>query len=552
MLMLLATVVLKLRHLDHTALTRWDEVFHAVVAQNVLKHPFEPTLVDVPYLPHDANKWGETHIWLHKPILPFWQIAVSFALLGVTTFALRLPSVLLSTGAAWLTYLIGKELFDRRAALLAAGLQAVNPFLLTLVQAYEFADHIDVALLFWVEVGVYFLVRALRTASWTDVLLAGVAQGLAFLCKSYLAFIILGVALTAWLLPLVGLGKRADYRIGPARLLGLLGATMLTAGPWLVSCLVRYPRDFWQEEAHIWKHLSGNIETWAAPWDRVVFDYLIVHYGVFYTPILVAGVALLGQAFGRRHKGLLLAYAWGLGVIVPHVLAVTKTPSATILAIPAMLLLLAHLVVEAYRGERGLLMALCAILAMSLAFPAVIKKPGYGYPTPRVFAGVLQQTWWVVDQLAGTLAIVAVLAIVAMLFGGRVTGAPARYLRLAAVVFCTFALAWLGWQTVAEAWRVTSLNAADPACRDMGQFVHGHLPANAVLLCEERKNYEHLSLMFYADRTCYGLRGRRPEVVASEVVQAGGAPYVVSYRSSPVAPLHVSDTEGLSLYLWQP
>ncbi len=157
---LLPTFFLKLHHLDHTALTRWDEVFHAVVAQNVLKHPLKPTLIDVPYLPYDMKKWGANHIWLHKPIFPFWQIALSFAVLGVNTFALRLPSAILSTAAAGLTYLIGKELFDRRTALFAAVLQAINPFLVTLVQGYLFADHIDVALLFWVEVGIYFLTRA--------------------------------------------------------------------------------------------------------------------------------------------------------------------------------------------------------------------------------------------------------------------------------------------------------------------------------------------------------------------------------------------------------
>ena len=138
---LATTSLLKLRNLDHTALTRWDEVFHAVVAQNVMKHPLKPTLVDIPYLPYDRTKWEENHVWLHKPILPFWQIALSFAVLGVNTFALRLPAVILSTGAAWLTYLIGKELLDRRTALIAAALQAVNPFLMKLVHGYQFADN---------------------------------------------------------------------------------------------------------------------------------------------------------------------------------------------------------------------------------------------------------------------------------------------------------------------------------------------------------------------------------------------------------------------------
>src|ERR1019366_1118824 len=177
---------------------------------------------------YDETKWGENHVWLHKPILPFWQIALSFAVLGVSTFALRLPSAILSTGAALLTYVIGKELFVRRTALIAAVLQAVNPFVLTLIHGYQFADHIDIALLFWVEVGVYFLTRSLRTGSWRDILLAGVAQGLAFLCKSYLAGILFGLALTAWLLPLCRLGKPEKCQIGPARLLAMLVVTLLT------------------------------------------------------------------------------------------------------------------------------------------------------------------------------------------------------------------------------------------------------------------------------------------------------------------------------------
>src|SRR5688500_5618163 len=97
-LVLWLTFALKLHNLDHTALTRWDEAYHAVVARNVLKHPLRPTLVDTPYLPYDRMKWVENHVWLHKPILPFWQTALSLAALGVNAFALRLPAAILSTG----------------------------------------------------------------------------------------------------------------------------------------------------------------------------------------------------------------------------------------------------------------------------------------------------------------------------------------------------------------------------------------------------------------------------------------------------------------------
>jgi 4-amino-4-deoxy-L-arabinose transferase len=560
-LILLGTFVLNLRHLDHTGITRWDEVFHAVVAQNVLKHPLKPTLVDVPYLPYQKTKWGENHVWLHKPILPLWQIALSFAVLGVDTFALRFPSALLSTGAAWLTYLIGKELLDRRAAFIAASLQAVNPFLLSLVHGYQFADHIDVALLFWVEVGVYFLVRSLRTGSWRDLLLAGVAQGLAYLCKSYLAAIVLGIALTAWLLPLCRLGRREDCRIDAVRLLALVGTTVLTVAPWLVYCLIRYPEEFGYEELQVWKHLNSNIEGWAAPWDRVAFDYLIAIYGVFYTPILVAGVILLGKAWVDRHTGLWLVYAWGLGVVLPHLFAVTKTPSATVLGIPPLLLLLGYLVSEAWRGAvgpaapdsfPGPLTSLTAILAMSVLSPAVVNKPGFG--SPRQFGGVMFKAWWVIDHVTVALAVVVVVGTVWVLTGRglAVAGFVRRFLPAAALVFCLGVLAWLGSETVRATWNVTAANVNDPACVDVGLFARGHLPENAVLICEERRGHEHLTTMFYADRTCYPLLPREVDAMARQIEQAGGVPYVVSSGQLPFLAVHGVGKQGLTVYQWQP
>jgi 4-amino-4-deoxy-L-arabinose transferase-like glycosyltransferase len=179
-----ASFLLNLRHLGHRALTLYDEAFHALTARNLLRHPLKPTLFDQPYLPYDFRNWLENHVWLHKPILPLWEIALSYTMFGVNTFALRLPAALLSTGAVLLTYLIGRELFDRRAAFVAAAIQALNPAILSLVHGYSFSDTFDVNLLFYVELGIYFIARAMRTGSSRDIGIAGVAHGLAFLSKS--------------------------------------------------------------------------------------------------------------------------------------------------------------------------------------------------------------------------------------------------------------------------------------------------------------------------------------------------------------------------------
>src|SRR5262249_40890210 len=147
--------------------------------------------------------------------------------------------------------------------------------------------------------------------------------GLAYLSKSYLAAIVFGIALTAWLLPLCGLGRREHLRIDLGGLAGLLAATLATVLPWVSFCAIEYPEEFWHEHAQVWKHLYDNVEHWAAPWDRVAFDYLIAIYGVFYTPVIVAVAVLFPAALlaklqaqrsdagsARRLASLCLCYAW--------------------------------------------------------------------------------------------------------------------------------------------------------------------------------------------------------------------------------------------------
>ena len=211
-MILCGSFLLKLHHLDHAAVKPLDEVFHAIVARNFLKHPLTPTLVDRPFLPYNRDDWLANHIWLHKPPMAMWQIAVSYAILGVGTLALRLPSAILSTLAAGLTYLIGVRLLDRTSALIAAALQAFNPVILMLTHGYVFSDHVDISLLFWTELSIYFLILAVPSFNGGDfgeisraakhrrffLILCGITQGLAFLSKTYPALIVTLLALVVF------------------------------------------------------------------------------------------------------------------------------------------------------------------------------------------------------------------------------------------------------------------------------------------------------------------------------------------------------------------
>ena len=114
------------------SLHQWDERFHALVAKNLISDPLKPTLYRSPAVSYDYRDWTSNHVWLHKPPVALWLMAGSMRVFGINEIAMRLRSLLLSTGAVLLTFLIGRVLFDDRVALLAAGFHVVNGFLVAL------------------------------------------------------------------------------------------------------------------------------------------------------------------------------------------------------------------------------------------------------------------------------------------------------------------------------------------------------------------------------------------------------------------------------------
>ena len=348
--LLLVSFLLKLNYLGHKSLGGLDESCHAVVAKNLQKHLLKPTLIDTPYLHYFEAGWGGNHVWLHKPILPMWQSAFSMWFLGINTFALRLPSAILSTLAVWLTYLIGVELLTKRAALIAATAQAFSWFIMQATHGYLFSDMMDISLLFYCELGIYGVTRAVKTEKWRFVLLAGAGQGLAFLSKTYPAFIVTGVALAGWLAPSLRLAKKEDCHLRWQHILGILGATLLVAGPWTLFTAIAYPIEFIISNRVTFSHFTKDIQGWGAPWYQV-FLYTRDIFNLLTFPTLIAICYALPRLFREKNISICLLYAWGFGVFPPFLIATTKIPCATLMGAPALLLLLGNFVERTTRKK---------------------------------------------------------------------------------------------------------------------------------------------------------------------------------------------------------
>lgn len=78
----------------------------------------------------------------------------------------------------------GRVLFNDRVALLATGFHAVNGFLVALSSGRRVADHVDTALVFFVALGIWAALKSWEDPRTRDLVLTGVALGLAGLSKS--------------------------------------------------------------------------------------------------------------------------------------------------------------------------------------------------------------------------------------------------------------------------------------------------------------------------------------------------------------------------------
>jgi 4-amino-4-deoxy-L-arabinose transferase len=437
---------LKLNHLGHRSIHGLDEVFHAIVARNLLKHPLVPTLYEREYLPSDEHDWQFATVWMHKPPLPLWQN--------------RRELRVVRTDAAGAAAAFGAardrrgvaDVPDRRDAVqpprgfARRGASRAEPATFTLVHGYIFSDHVDVAMLFWTELGVWLVARAAFGArEWEGeapaepessgvigsaeaspsryVLLAGVAQGLALLSKAYPALIITGLAIVTSLMS----------RLRARHVAMLLITTLVVIAPWVVWCLVRFAREFLAEQALILRHLNADVENWAGPWDRLAFDYLARSFHMFYPMLLAGMLLLLWRAWRGRDARPAFVIAWFVGVVIPHLLATSKTPSAALIGWPAGWILLAVMIDRALRGDALLLGAWLGAAAVGVVWPARFATQGMGWSDPPLFAGVMRQNMWVVWHAAIALAAAAGAGVARG--PGNVVARPAR--RLAQSWLCS-------------------------------------------------------------------------------------------------------------------
>ena len=328
---LLAALFLRADAAYQRSLHVWDESFHALVAKNLIDAPLRPVLYRAPALPYDSHDWMANHVWLHKPPGALWLMAGSMRLFGANEVALRIPSVLLSVLSVFLTFLIARQLLTKEVALLAAAFQAVNGFLISLAAGRRVADHVDTALILFVELAVFLAIVFARSRRWPWLLLAGASVGAGLLTKTFPALVAVPVAFACF---------TAVAGIRPAILwtCAMVAGAATVAGPWTLFIWNRFPIEAAAESSYTILHISAVVEGQQTRWWTYLAD-LPRFFGEL-TPIgLGLGAAAVAANATRPEQRLLLVW-----LAVPYVvfsLVATRLPAYVMIAAPAIFILLA-------------------------------------------------------------------------------------------------------------------------------------------------------------------------------------------------------------------
>lgn len=262
-------------------LHEWDERYHALVAKNLIQHPFKPTLYDNPVLPYDYKNWIGNHTWLHKQPLPLWAMAFSIKIFGVNEISLRIPSIVLSTIAIYLTFYIARYLFNNKIALLAAFLHSIHGLIIETTGGRVATDHIDIFFLFFIELAVFLSIIFIERKKYYWNILVGISIGLAILCKWLPALIVLPI----WLL-LAYRDKSFSHKAILANLILILIICLITFLPWQIYIYYHFPLEAkWEQQFNL-RHITEILEDHSGSWYYYLDKIRIIFGEIIYLPLI--------------------------------------------------------------------------------------------------------------------------------------------------------------------------------------------------------------------------------------------------------------------------
>jgi len=292
-----------------------------------------------------------------KPILYYWLVLLSYKIFGVNWFGARCVAVIFATLSVCVTWLMGKNLFNRRVANLSAVI------LMTIPLFFRHAKNVvpDMALNFFIVAAIYCAIRVIQSSagilggeldkSSTSArysILFFVCCALGFMIKGFIALIV--PFLTVVLFSFCNRGNKILSMMRFGR--GLL-IMLLIISPWFLYMIVTHGHEYLdymlidETKNRLITEGAGNVllKVAATFFDHCLFYLNVI--GSYFAPWSVFLIAAIPLAFLRvRSKapagqGLSLLLIWFFVVFcffasiyfsINHYMLVLTTPFAILVS----------------------------------------------------------------------------------------------------------------------------------------------------------------------------------------------------------------------------
>ncbi|EXU73615.1 lipid IV(A) 4-amino-4-deoxy-L-arabinosyltransferase [Erwinia mallotivora] len=360
-----------------------------------------------------SGNWVVPHFfdlrYFEKPVAGYWINNLSQLIFGHNNFAVRFGSVFSITLTALMVYWLTLRIWRDRNTALMAGVIFLTSLLVYGIGSYAVLDPMITLWLAAAMCGYWLAVNAPTTGkkvlAW---LLMGVACGMGFMTKGFLALAVPVVAILPWAIHQKRFKELLMF--GP---LAVVGAVAISA-PWAIAIAQREP-DFWHYffwVEHIQRFAEDNAQHKAPFW--------------YYLPILLLGclpwLAMLPAALRNgwrdrdENSGSLYLLCWVVMPLLFFSIAKGKLPTyilpcfaplAALLARQAMQLVLVKGKTLRVNGWINLVFGLlCVVTVVVVLAPwGVSKHALYGYH--EVLKVVLAGAAFLVWGLGGLLTLKA-------------------------------------------------------------------------------------------------------------------------------------------------